>query len=64
MTSDLGVTGPAVSVPSSAAFEEAAQVMERLHIHRVVVVDADGETPIGLLSISDLVRVIAEEGLE
>ena len=48
----------------TASFEEAAKLMEQLHIHRVVVVDVDGETPIGLLSISDLVRVIAEEGPE
>jgi len=56
------MTRPAVTVTSTTALDEAAALMERLRIHRLVVVDADGETPIGLLSISDLVHVMAEEG--
>jgi CBS domain-containing protein len=38
-------------------------MMERLHIHRLVVVDAGGETAIGVLSVSDLVRSMAERGM-
>jgi len=56
------MTRPAVTVTSTTALDEAAALMERLRIHRLVVVDADGETPIGLLSVSDLVHVMAEEG--
>jgi CBS domain-containing protein len=56
------MTRPAVTVRSSAALEEAAEMMECLRIHRLVVVDASGETPIGVLSVSDLVRSMAERG--
>jgi len=57
------MTRPAVTVRSSAALVEAAEMMERLRIHRLVVVDASGETPIGVLSVSDLVRSMAERGM-
>lgn len=53
---------PAVTVSSTMAVDDAAKLMERLRIHRLVVVDIDGETPIGLLSITDLVHAMAEEG--
>jgi CBS domain-containing protein len=56
------MTQPAVTVTSTTAVEEAAELMERLHIHRLVVVDTDDETPIGVLSISDLVHAMAVEG--
>ncbi len=56
------MTRPAVTVRLSATVEEAAEMMERLRIHRLVVVDASGETAIGVLSISDLVRSMAERG--
>jgi CBS domain-containing protein len=56
------MTRPAVTVRSSAALEDAAEMMERLRIHRLVVVDVSGETPIGVLSVSDLVRSMAERG--
>jgi CBS domain-containing protein len=36
--------------------------MEQNHIHRLDVVDSGGETPIGVLSITDLVRSMIEEG--
>jgi CBS domain-containing protein len=53
---------PAVSVAASATIEDAARLMERYRIHRLVVVDGDGETPIGVVSITDLVRSMAEAG--
>jgi CBS domain-containing protein len=56
------MTRPAVTVRSSASLEEAAEMMERRRIHRLVVVDASGETPIAVLSVSDLVRSMAERG--
>jgi CBS domain-containing protein len=56
------MTHPAVSVPANASIEAAAELMERLHIHRLVVVEGIDETPIGVLSLTDLVRSMAEHG--
>jgi CBS domain-containing protein len=56
------MTHPAVTVTWDTTVDEAAQLMERLRIHRLVVIDADGETPIGVLSVTDLVRSMAERG--
>jgi CBS domain-containing protein len=56
------MTQPAVTVSARTTVEEAAQLMEQKHIHRLVVVDSGGETPIGVLSITDLVRSRIEEG--
>jgi CBS domain-containing protein len=56
------MTRPAVTITSDNSVEEAAELMERLHIHRLVVVDADRESPIGVLSLTDLVRSMAERG--
>jgi CBS domain-containing protein len=53
---------PAVTVTWDTPVDDAAQLMERLGIHRLVVIDADGETPIGVLSVTDLVRSMAERG--
>ncbi|GAB4332773.1 MAG: CBS domain-containing protein [Dehalococcoidia bacterium] len=55
------MTSPAVTVVQSTPVAEAAALMERRRIHRVVVVSDDDESrPVGILSTSDLVRVIAE----
>jgi len=54
------MTEPAVSVRSDTSVAEAAKLMERARIHRIVVIGSDGETPIGVLSVTDLVRDIAE----
>jgi CBS domain-containing protein len=56
------MTRPAVTVTSACPVDEAAALMEQMRIHRLVVVAADGE-PIGILSITDLVHAMAEEGL-
>lgn len=53
------MTEPAICVPSNATVTEAADLMDRARIHRVVVVAADGETPIGILSVADLVWALA-----
>ena len=50
------MTHPAVAVTSDVTVEDAARIMEERHIHRLVVIGDDGETPIGLLSVSDLVH--------
>jgi CBS domain-containing protein len=50
---------PALTASSSTPIEEAVARMESNHIHRLVVVGDDGETPIGVISASDLVRAMA-----
>jgi CBS domain-containing protein len=52
------MTQPAVSVTWSTGVDEAAALMERLGIHRLVVVDTAGETAIGVLSVSDIVHAM------
>jgi CBS domain-containing protein len=39
--------------------EEAAQIMERSHVHRLIVVDEDQLKPVGVISTTDLVRALA-----
>ncbi len=54
------MTSPALTVGAGAPLEEAARMMEEHRVHRLVVVDADGERPIGVLSLTDLVHAMAE----
>lgn len=54
------MTSPAVSVTAGTSVEDAAALMERLRIHRLVVTAHDGVTTIGILSVADLVRAMAE----
>ena len=49
------MTKPALTIASSASIEEAAKEMDKLRVHRLVVVDA-AATPLGIISTSDLVR--------
>jgi CBS-domain-containing membrane protein len=54
------MTTPAITVRRSVALTTAAARMERERIHRLVVVaDDDDGLPIGILSMTDLVRAIA-----
>ncbi len=53
------MTEPAVSVRADTTLNDAAQLMEDLRIHRLVVVASDDETPVGVLSVSDLVHDMA-----
>jgi CBS domain-containing protein len=41
------------------SLEEAAQIMERAHVHRLVVVADDQMTQVGVISTTDLVRALA-----
>jgi CBS domain-containing protein len=50
---------PALTADRSMSLEEAAQSMERAHVHRLVVVDDDQMTPVGVISTTDLVRALA-----
>jgi IMP dehydrogenase len=54
------MTHPAVTVTAEVGLDEVARLMDERRIHRVVVTAADGETPIGVLSVSDLVRTMAD----
>jgi CBS domain-containing protein len=52
---------PALTADVATSLQEAAQIMERAHVHRLVVVAEDQLTPIGVVSTSDLVRAIVGE---
>ncbi|HZP97542.1 MAG TPA: CBS domain-containing protein [Candidatus Limnocylindria bacterium] len=53
------MTAPAITIPLHATLDEAAELMEQRRVHRLVVIGPDGVTPVGILSVSDLVRVMA-----
>lgn len=55
------MTSPAITVAPDVRLEDAARLMEREHIHRLVIVDEAGRTPIGIVSLTDFVRLIAED---
>lgn len=50
---------PVLTADASMSLEEAAQVMESAHVHRLVVVDDDQLKPVGVISTTDLVRALA-----
>jgi CBS-domain-containing membrane protein len=58
MVRDL-MTKPAKTIQGSAPLDEAARRMTAEHVHRLVVVD-HRQTPIGVISESDIVREIAD----
>jgi CBS domain-containing protein len=53
------MTGSPLAVSAAMPLDEAVQLMETHRVHRLVVVDDDGETPIGVLSATDIVRAMA-----
>jgi CBS domain-containing protein len=56
------MTSPAITIHGSTPLVVAARRMEQHGIHRLVVVeDGDETTPIGVLSMTDLVHALAEE---
>ena len=56
------MTSPAVTIHRSTPLIIAARRMEQHQIHRLVVVeDGDDATPIGVLSITDLIHALALE---
>jgi CBS domain-containing protein len=58
MVRDL-MSSPAKTVAPGAPIEEAARLMTRERVHRLVVVDGRS-TPLGVISESDIIREIAE----
>jgi CBS domain-containing protein len=56
------MTSPAITVHRSTPLLVAARRMEEEHIHRLVVVeDGDDATPVGVLSMTDLIHALAAE---
>lgn len=55
------MTRPVLTVAADTPIEEAARRMGERGVHRLVVVEDDGESPIGVLSVTDLVRAMANE---
>ena len=54
------MTAPALTIRIDESLVDAARRMEERHVHRLVVVAADGETPIGVISTLDLVGSLAD----
>jgi CBS domain-containing protein len=56
------MTTDVVSVHVDDTLQQAAELIMSRHIHRVVVVedDEEGKKPVGILSITDVVRDLAE----
>ncbi len=50
---------PALTADRNMSLEEAAQMMELNHVHRLIVVDEDQLAPVGVVSTTDLVRALA-----
>jgi CBS domain-containing protein len=55
---------PVLTADAFMSVDEAAQLMEQHHVHRLVVVGDDQSTPIGVLSTTDIVRAMVGEGAE
>ncbi len=56
------MTSPAITIHRSTPLIVAARRMEQHQIHRLVVVeDGDDTSPIGVLSMTDLIHALAEE---
>ena len=55
------MTTPAITVSIDATLDDAAKLMKGHRIHRLVVLGPDGVTPVGILSVTDLVHVMAGE---
>jgi CBS domain-containing protein len=52
---------PALTADREMTIQEAAALMDRTHVHRLIVVADDQQTPVGVLSASDLVRSMVGE---
>jgi CBS domain-containing protein len=55
------MSSPPLTIDAHADIGSAAMRMERERVHRLVVVAPDGQTPIGIVSTTDLVRAMLEE---
>jgi CBS domain-containing protein len=59
------MSSPVISVRAEISVEEAIDLIRERKIHRVVVTEPEGqrERPIGILSVTDLVRRMGEDPL-
>ncbi|MBI4588952.1 MAG: CBS domain-containing protein [Candidatus Rokubacteria bacterium] len=65
MTASHLMTSPVISVRADASLAEALDLLRTRKIHRLVVtepVPGGGEKPIGILSLTDVVRHLTSEG--
>lgn len=53
------MTSPPLTVPMTASLVEAARLMHNARVHRLVALD-DADEPVGVLSASDYVTLVAE----
>lgn len=51
---------PVLTVNVDTPVDEAVRLMESHHVHRLVVVADDGESPVGVLSATDLVHAMVD----
>jgi CBS domain-containing protein len=59
------MTKPVISVSPDTTIGEAVQMLNEKHIHRLVVVEKvnDQMTPIGILSVTDLVKHVGDKSI-
>jgi CBS domain-containing protein len=55
------MTAPALTISADADLSDAAVQMEANGVHRLVVLAADGRTPEGIISSSDIVRAMLND---
>lgn len=55
---------PAFTVTVDTSLDDAVRLMESQRLHRLVVVADDGESPIGVLTATDLVRAMADAAVD
>jgi CBS domain-containing protein len=55
------MTAPALTISAEADLSDAAVQMEANGVHRLVVLAADGTTPEGIISSSDIVRAMLND---
>jgi CBS domain-containing protein len=58
------MTSPGITAPVSMSVRDAAGLMERHGIHRLIIIGEDGRTPVGIFSTSDMVRAVAGSSRE
>lgn len=56
------MTRDPVLVPPNAAIAEVARIMIDAHIHRVIVVEAASQRPVGIVSSMDILAAVARAG--
>lgn len=66
MTARHLMSAPVVSVSADTPLRDAIQLLRTHHIHRLVVTEAtsEGERPVGILSLGDIISHLAGVGLE